>query len=203
MKLGKLVLASGGAGLLISGAILGSAILGSALAAGPTTGPTTTISTTIGTTAGRAASATQGSDTAVTARGADTDNVQSGAQSGAQVEDKTPDVVGATEATDTGETAGHEADAGSDQSQPATPPTVTQSAAIKDALAAVPGANSTPVTVRLDDENGQPVYDILLAIPTGHQMVKVNGLTGAVTLSHDSGVDRPERDGGATAAEPD
>ena len=190
MQLTKPLIAGGASGLLVAGAILGNVLLGSVAAAGLTPGPSSppTVTRSATTVAGTSSVTKTSPDAATKATAADTDNVKSGAQSGAQVEDTTPDVAGAAGAKETPEAAGQEADL----STPATPPTVTQAAASKAALAAVPGANSTPVKVKLDDENGQPVYHVLLVTATGQQMVKVNGLTGAVTLSHDTGTDASE-----------
>lgn len=186
MQLTKPVIAGSASGLLLAGAILGNVLLGSVAAAGPAPGPTPSPTATRSTTIVASKPAvTSGPGSAINPTATDTTNVQSGAQSGAQVEDNTPDTAGAAGAKETPEAAGQEADL----STPSTPPTVTQAAAIKAALAAVPGAQSTPAKVKLDDENGQPVYHILLTTSTGPQMVKVNGLTGVARVSHDTGAD--------------
>lgn len=97
MQLTKPIIAGGAATLLTVGALVGSVFLGSAFAAGPTN--PTPVPTVVSSAKPAAAV-----DTEARSNAPDTDNVQSGGQSGSQIEDKTPDT--ASEAKDAPEVKG-------------------------------------------------------------------------------------------------
>lgn len=168
MRYDRRTLVAGGVAFLLLGAVLGSAAHNSARAAGPTSTPTPTATSSAATAAPVAISAVSNDQSGPN------DNVQSGGPSGAQVEDA----------------SGNQ---GADTSQFATPPPVSPDAAATEARKAVPNANPTPVSVQLDDENGQPVYQVVLATANGQRVVRVNGRTGTATVAPPSG---PEATGG-------
>lgn len=184
MRLAKLLIVAGAVWLIVAGALFENGLLGSFLTTRslPGRSPLTAPSAPTGV----AATVHPGTTTVGTGspNGA-VANVQSGAQSGGQDEEQTSDTTSISDAAAGSENAGNDADS----PELTTPPVVTSEAAIKAALARVPGADPSTARVALEDENGQPVYQILFVTSTGHRVVKVNGLTGAAVPSEDNSAD--------------